>query len=42
MEHQEELKKAQVLGMEEYGGSHERDAGWGGRGERNAATIRMV
>jgi len=32
-EHQEELKKAQVLEMEECGGSHERDAAEGRRGE---------
>jgi hypothetical protein len=39
--HQEELQKAQVLGTEEYGVSHEKSGVWGGTGEQNDATMRM-
>jgi hypothetical protein len=39
-EHWEELKKAQVLEMEDYGGSHERGAAQGRSVEQN--VTRMV
>ena len=39
--HQEELQKAQVLGMEEFGVSHEKSGVWGGTGEQNDAMMRM-
>ena len=42
MEHQEELKKAQVLGKGECAGSHERCVGQAQRGEQNGATMRMA
>jgi hypothetical protein len=38
---QEELQKAQVLEMEEYGENHEKSTAWGGTGEQDGATMRM-
>jgi hypothetical protein len=41
-EHWEELKKAQVLEMEEYGGSHERGAAQGRIVEQKVTTMAKV
>jgi hypothetical protein len=41
-EHWEELKKAQVLEMEEYGVSHERGAAQGRSAEQMVATMAKV
>jgi len=41
-EHWEELKKAQVLEMEEYGGSHERGAVQGRSVEQNVTAMANV